>query len=152
MRAISDGHHDCPYLTFDNRLLYCGRMTGHELREIRRTLGLTQAELAKRLGYSHQIHISRIEARQRKRIPAGAIARIKAEFLRVKDLVYIDSKLQGSTRNASRKRRRRAFALLSSAAQTHPHGSPASDMSGSDASQGECVPNSRCTHNSRRQG
>jgi len=53
-------------------------MTGNDLRKLRNRLGKTQTELAQLLSYSSKVHIARLEARRRKKLPDGAIARIKA--------------------------------------------------------------------------
>ena len=56
-------------------------MTGSDLKRLRNQLGKTQTELAKLLSYSSKVHIARLEARGRKKLPDGAIARIKAANL-----------------------------------------------------------------------
>lgn len=52
-------------------------MTGNDVRKIRESLKETQAEFAKRLMYSHQKEISRLESFKKRRIPAPAERRIK---------------------------------------------------------------------------
>jgi transcriptional regulator with XRE-family HTH domain len=56
-------------------------MTGNDLRKLRNRLGKTQTELAQLLSYSSKVHIARLEARRRKKLPTGALARIKAAAL-----------------------------------------------------------------------
>ena len=53
-------------------------MTGNDLKRIRKQAGKTQTEFAKVLSYSSKVHIARLEARGKKKLPDGAIARIKA--------------------------------------------------------------------------
>jgi len=59
-------------------------MTGNDLKKMREKLKLTQSELAKQIGYADRVHIARLEARGRKKLPAGAIARIRAAGLEKK--------------------------------------------------------------------
>jgi transcriptional regulator with XRE-family HTH domain len=56
-------------------------MNGNDLKRLRNQAGKTQTEFAKLLNYQSKVHISRLEARGRRRLPDGAIARIKAAGL-----------------------------------------------------------------------
>jgi transcriptional regulator with XRE-family HTH domain len=53
-------------------------MTGNDLKRLRKQAGKTQTEYAKLLSYGSKVHIARLEARGRKKLPIGAIARINA--------------------------------------------------------------------------
>jgi len=56
-------------------------MTGNDLRKLRDRLGKTQDELAELLNYSDRVHVARLEARGKRKLPDGAIARIQAAGL-----------------------------------------------------------------------
>jgi len=56
-------------------------MTGNDLKRLRGQAGKTQTEFAKLLSYSSKVHIARLEARGRRKLPDGAIARIRAAGL-----------------------------------------------------------------------
>jgi transcriptional regulator with XRE-family HTH domain len=53
-------------------------MTGNDLKKLRQRLKITQTQLAELLGYATNVHIFRLEARGRRKLPAGATARVKA--------------------------------------------------------------------------
>lgn len=57
-------------------------MTGNDLKRLRQQLGITQMQLAELLGYATNVHIFRLEARGRRKLPAGAEARVKAAGLK----------------------------------------------------------------------
>lgn len=52
-------------------------MRGNEVKKLRKQLKKTQTELARMLGYADKVHIARLEARGKKKLPTGAIARIR---------------------------------------------------------------------------